>query len=161
MDDTEVGWGIWAAILGVIGVMIVVSIVIGIFYCLTLQKALNRCAPQNRAMSPGLVWLYLIPLFNLIWHFFIVINMAKSLHAEFVYRGMAEEPNPGQGIGLAACILNVASNVPYIGFLAGIGFLVCWIMYWVKIAGYSAKIELPYMPPPPQSVAPPQTPAPA
>jgi hypothetical protein len=130
----------------ILAVSVIISIVIGIFYCLTLSKALNRCAPQNRTLSPGLVWLYLIPVFNLVWHFFIVINMARSLHAEFVYRGIVEEPNPGQGIGLAACILNVVAVIPYLGYLASIGGLVCWIIYWVKIAGFSSKIAQPYRP---------------
>ena len=98
--DEDGFWAFIVILIAILAVSVIISIVIGIFYCLTLSKALNRCAPQNRAMSPGLVWLYLIPFFNLIWHFFIVINMAKSLHAEFVYRGIVEEPNPGQGIGL-------------------------------------------------------------
>jgi hypothetical protein len=155
MDDESGLWVFLAVILGVLAVSVIISIVVGVFYCLTLQKALNRCAPQNRAMSPGLVWLYLIPFFNLIWHFFIVINMAKSLHAEFVYRGIVEEANPGQGIGLATCILHIASNIPYVGGLALIGFLVCWIMYWARIAGFSGKIAQPYQPTaPPVGVAP-------
>jgi hypothetical protein len=139
-------WAFIVIILAVMGVFIVIWIVVGIFYCLTLQKALNRCAPQNRAMSPGLVWLFLIPVFNLIWHFFIVINMAKSLHAEFVARNIVEEQSPGQGIGLAACILNVASWIPYVGGLTGLAGFICWIVYWVKIAGFSGKIAQPYMP---------------
>jgi hypothetical protein len=144
-----------AMIFGVVGIILLISIIIGIFYCLTLQKALNRCAPQNRAMSPGLVWLYLIPLFNLVWHFFIVINMAKSLHAEFVYRNIVEEQSPGQGIGLATCILNVVGVIPYIGWLASTAGFVCWIIYWVKIAGFSDKIAVPYpTPTPPAGVAP-------
>ena len=147
--------GVVLFIVVVILLILCIPIIIGIFYCLTLQKALNRCAPQNRAMSPGLVWLFLIPVFNVVWHFFIVINMAKSLHAEFVSRNMVEEQSPGQGIGLTACILHVCSFIPYVGGLAGIAFLICWIMYWVKIAGYSDKIALPYAPPaPPVSAAP-------
>jgi hypothetical protein len=138
-----------AMIFGVVGIILLISIIIGIFYCLTLQKALNRCAPQNRAMSPGLVWLYLIPLFNLVWHFFIVINMAKSLHAEFVYRNIVEEQSPGQGIGLATCILNVVGVIPYIGWLPSTAGFVCWIIYWVKIAGFSDKIAVPYPTPTP------------
>jgi hypothetical protein len=144
MDDESGLWAFLVIILVVLAVSIIISIVIGIFYCLTLQKALNRCAPQNRAMSPGLVWLYLIPIFSLVWHFFIVINMAKSLHAEFVYRGIVEEPSPGQTIGLATCILNVTTWIPYLGYLTSIAGFVCWIIYWVKIAGYSSKIALPY-----------------
>ncbi len=134
--------GVVLFIVAVALLILCIPIIVGIFYCLILQKALNRCAPQNRAMSPGLVWLFLIPVFNLVWHFFIVINMTKSLHAEFAYRGIQEEPNPGQSIGLVACILHVCSFIPYLGGLAAIGFLVCWIMYWVKIAGFSNKIAL-------------------
>ena len=111
-----------------------------IFYCLTLQKALNRCAPENRAMAPGLVWLIFIPLFALVWQFFVVINMAKSLGAEFQKRGIAEEPEPGKKLGLIMCILACCSIIPFLGIPCSLGALVCWIIYWIKIAGYSAKI---------------------
>jgi hypothetical protein len=85
-------------------------------------------------MNPGLVWLMLIPLFNIVWHFFIVLNMAKSLAAEFQKRGIAEDPSPGQTLGLVMCIANL---------ICGPVGLVCWIIYWVKIAGYSSKIAAP------------------
>lgn len=138
-------------------VYVCVWILVGIFYCLTLQKALSRCSPQNRTLSPGLVWLFLIPIFNLVWHFFIVINLAKSLHAEFVSRNIVEEQSPGQGIGLAMCILHVAAVfanfIPFVGWLVGIAGFICWIIYWVKIAGFSNKIALPYSPPQPPAGA--------
>ena len=111
-----------------------------IFYLLTLQKALNRCSPENRAMNPGMVWLTLIPLFGLVWQFFVVINVAKSLGAEFQKRGMAEEPQPGKTLGLVTCILSCCGIIPFLGILCSLGALVCWIIYWVKIAGYSAKL---------------------
>jgi hypothetical protein len=111
-----------------------------IFYILTLQKALNRCAPENQAMQPGMVWLLLIPCFGIIWSFFVVINLAKSLGAEFQKRGLAEEPEPGKMLGLIMCGLMVAAMIPFIGGLFGLGGLVCWILYWIKIAGYSAKL---------------------
>jgi hypothetical protein len=111
-----------------------------IFYMLTLQKALNRCSPENRAMAPGLVWLLFIPGFNLIWHFFVVLNLAKSLGAEFPKRGISEEPNPGKTIGLVMCILACCSIIPVLGFFCGLGGFVCWIIYWVKIAGFSGKL---------------------
>jgi hypothetical protein len=112
-----------------------------IFYILTLQKALNRCAPENRAMEPGLVWLLLIPCVSIVWHFFVVLNMAKSLGAEFQKRGITEEPEPGKVIGLIMCILPCFSIIPIIGGLFGLGYLVLWIIYWVKIAGFSSKLE--------------------
>lgn len=125
-----------------VGFLIALAILIipGIFYCLTLQKALDRCAPENRAMSPGLVWLLFIPLFMLVWNFFVVINMAKSLGAEFQKRGMAEDPQPGKTIGLVMSILACCGIIPILGPFCSLAAFICWIIYWVKIAGFSGKL---------------------
>ncbi len=128
------------------GVMLVVFLILMIpmiFYCLTLSKTLKRCSPESRAMRPGMVWLMLIPLVNVVWHFFVVINMAKSLGAEFKKRNIAEDPQPGRTIGLATCILTCCGLIPVVNMFSGIATLVCWIIYWVKIAGLSAKIATP------------------
>lgn len=132
-----------AKIAGVfVGMLVAFAIFLvpAIFYLLTLQKALNRCSPASRTMQPGMVWLMLIPLFNLVWHFFVVINIAKSLSAEFQKRGMTEEPNPGKNIGMIMCILACCGIIPLLGVLCSLGAFVCWIIYWVKIAGFSGKL---------------------
>jgi hypothetical protein len=49
-DDAEM----IGLIVGVCGCLSVFLIVI-IFFLITLQKALSRCHPQNRAMEPGMV----------------------------------------------------------------------------------------------------------
>jgi hypothetical protein len=123
--------------LTIVLVVFVIMLVPLVFYCLTLQKTLNRCSPECRAMNPGMVWLLFIPLFNIVWQFIVVLNMAKSLAAEFQKRGMAEDPNPGQTLGLVMCIGNL---------ICGPVGLICWILYWVKIAGYSGKIAAPPAP---------------
>jgi hypothetical protein len=117
-----------------------VALVVMILYLLTLQKALSRCSPESRAMSPGLVWLMLIPCFNLVWQFFVVINIAKSLKAEFTKRGLPIEDKPGQTIGLIMCIAPFVSWIPFVGCIASIAQIVCFIMYWVKVAGWSKQI---------------------
>jgi len=116
-----------------------------IFFLLTLQKALSRCEPGSRTMVPGQVWLCLVPVFNLIWTFFVVNAISDSLHREFTRRGMAEEPQPGRSLGMALAILAVISVVPILGFVTGVAALVCWILYWIKIAGYSEKIAQPFV----------------
>jgi len=123
--------------LTIVLVVFVIMLVPLVFYCLTLQKTLNRCSPECRAMNPGMVWLMFIPLFNIVWQFIVVLNMAKSLAAEFQKRGMAEDPNPGQTLGLVMCIGNL---------ICGPVGLICWILYWVKIAGYSSSIAAPPAP---------------
>jgi hypothetical protein len=126
---------------GAVGlVTLAVLLLIMVFYLLTLQKALTRCAPENRAMAPGMVWLQIIPLLGMVWQFFNVINIAKSLGAEFQKRGMAEDPEPGKKLGLVMCILVCCTVIPILGLLASIGALICWVMYWIKIAGYSKKL---------------------
>jgi hypothetical protein len=142
MQETQSALNTTVVLIGSL-VLFAVMLIPAIFYLLTLQKTFNRCSPENRAMNPGLVWLMFIPLFNMIWHFMIVLNMSKSLAAEFQKRGLNEEPNPGKNLGLAMCILACTGIIPVLGMLGSVGALVCWILYWVKIAGYSKKLETP------------------
>lgn len=135
-----------AAMVSVIIIAVIIGIAIGliplIFYLLTLQKTLNEVSPQNQKLPPGQVWLILIPLFGLVWSFIVVNRIADSLKAEFAMRGIqVEEDRPGYSIGLTYCILYCCSVVPFLGGLAALGGLVCWIIYWVKIAGYKTKLQ--------------------
>ncbi len=137
----------FAAIFMVILIALAIALIPMIFFIITLQKALSRCAPQNRAMPPENAWLLLIPIFNWIWMFIVVGNMAKSLAAEYTMRGLPlEEPEPGKPIGMAYAILNVCSIIPFLGWLAALGSLVCWILYWIKIDSYSSKLVVPFNP---------------
>ena len=84
----------------------------------------------------------LIPLFNLVWQFFLVDHISKSLHNEFLRRNTPNvELEPGRGIGVAMCVLGVTSVIPVLGMLTGTAGLVFWILYWVKIAGYARLLE--------------------
>lgn len=121
----------------------VIALLPTIFYLLTLQKALNRCAVQNRTISPGQVWLLLIPLFNFIWNFIVVSRVSSSLANEFRMRKLTVEQDPGKTLGLAYSILLLCSIIPLLGFLSALGALVCWIIYWIKIADYSGRIAMP------------------
>jgi hypothetical protein len=135
---------IWQGVSAIALLLILaISLVPAIFYLLTLQKALDRCAPANRTMSPGQVWLMLIPLFNWVWQFIVVSRISSSLANEFRSRNLAVEAEPGKALGLAVCILTVTCIIPLLNVLTGIAALVCWIVYWVKIAGYSGRLAQP------------------
>jgi hypothetical protein len=120
-------------------------------------------------MTPKLVWLLLIPVFNMVWQFIVVSRVTISLENEFLRRNIVKESNPGKKIGLAWCIFNLCSylfimiilvydmiNIIYkvylmpnviisiMGIITSIAGLVCLIVYWRKIARYSAEIALPY-----------------
>ena len=139
-SDAAASAGFIGILLGALFVGFLVALIPLIFYILSLQKALNRCAPENRAMEPGMIWLLLVPLVNLVWHFFVVGNMAKSLAAEFQKRGIAEEPEPGKKLGTIMCILMCCGIIPLLGPLCSLGGLICWIMYWLKVVEFSKKI---------------------
>jgi hypothetical protein len=147
----------FARVLLCIGVALVVSIVIFIFYLLTLQKALGRVSPENRLMAPGLVWLSLIPCFTYIWAFFVARRVPDSLRNEFRYRGRDDGSDYGKAIGLTVAVLNalstmvanfatlsgraeVRTGVGYVSLLMGLLCLVLFIVFWVKIANYSSRL---------------------
>jgi hypothetical protein len=138
------------AMMGVFLIIMVVALAIGltitIFFYLSLSRCLSRIQPRNREMEPSHVWLNLIPCFGIIWIFFTIIRIANSLRKEYWDRGWRTEGESfGQGIGLAYAILMLLGGIPYIGFLFSIASFVCFIMYWVQIAGFSRRLaEEPY-----------------
>lgn len=129
----------------IFAVVMVVSLVIGlavhILFLMTLSRALKECASRNRSMEPGQVYLNLIPCFSLVWIFITVNRIAESLRQEFRDRGMRSQEDYGQGIGTTYAVLVVCSMIPYLGSLIAMGALVCWIIYWVKIAGLGRELR--------------------
>jgi peptidyl-prolyl cis-trans isomerase D len=141
------------------------GVTIWVLYIRTLRRALERCSPASQAISPNAVWLLLIPIFNSFWHFLVVSRLATSLGNEFRNRNLpGASQKPGKHLGMAMCVLpfvNAAFNVVAaffprtvrdVDFLLGIylaltiASLICWIAYWVKIAGYSKAIAEPREP---------------
>lgn len=108
-----------------------------VFYLLTLQRTLKEISTENRKMPPEQVWLSIIPVFGIVWQFFIVSRLSDSLALELAKRNVyAEERRPAYNIGIAYCILISAVIIPYINILASLGGLVCWVLYWLKVNDY-------------------------
>jgi hypothetical protein len=111
-------------------------------------------------MKPGLVWLQLIPLFGQVWQFFVVSRIAGSIRKEIEFQegdsilGSSDlqvverlTKLPTQVIGIAYSILyiigvflnlfmNMGPDSPLIigTLLIFLGGMVCWIIYWVRLA---------------------------
>ena len=144
MDSTNLSdMAIVSALGGLALVFFLIWLIPSVFFLLTLQKALARVATERRTMNPPMVWLALIPLFNVIWNFFMVSALSKSLGAELTARNIPHETEPGKTIGLIWAGLTAACLIPGLGVLLGIPVLILWIIYWVKIAGFSGKIAGP------------------
>src|SRR5512136_1477283 len=105
--DFFFGWS-WIAGVGVI-VLLGACLLPAIFFFLNLQNLLNNVSPANQGMSPGLVWLNFIPIFNLGWFIYTVIKVKDSVSAEYRARGWLIDGDLGYNVGLATGILWIAS----------------------------------------------------
>jgi len=113
-----------------------------ILYLLTLRRAITVCAPENQKFSPALVWLLLLPVFNLIWHFFVVLGVSRSTRSEFLTRRVIDPPRSTLAFGLAMCTLSILALVPGLSALAGLGAFAAWVVYWVKVARDAREIAI-------------------
>jgi hypothetical protein len=116
----------------------------GIFFLLTLQNALKKCDASVRQMEPAMVWLLLIPVFSIVWNFFVVTGIGKSLGAEFRRRGIVtQQAYPAQSVGMALAICQCCCIIPILNILAGLAGFVLWIVYWVQVANFSRMLDQP------------------
>jgi len=58
--------------------LLLLFIVPAILFVLTQQNTLKAIRPENRLLSPGLVWLQFIPVFGQVWQFIVVGRIAGS-----------------------------------------------------------------------------------
>ena len=146
-------------IFGIIGLgMFLGFLVAYIFFLLSQQNTLRSIKAHNQKISPGQVWLQLIPGFNFVWQFIVVNRIADSIRAEIDDRistsflGVAEPVflndktrRPTYNIGIATCILSFGGLTLFFEQLDAfalyipMAFLVCWIVYWTQIIHYKNK----------------------
>ncbi|HMD55497.1 MAG TPA: hypothetical protein VKJ65_13190 [Phycisphaerae bacterium] len=124
---------------------------ISVFICWAVYSCYERIPQQFRVRESWMVWLLLIPLFNLVWIFFIYPSLATSYKKYFDSIGRTDVGDCGYSIALAYCICSCCSIVT--GFLTGIAALVLLIIFLVKAWELRSQIPLssaytPAVPPP-------------
>jgi hypothetical protein len=129
-------------------VLFVIAIIFGVVVlslipALLAFLVLNRVPPQFQKQSPGLAFLLVIPLFNLVWSFFVHPKVAESLQAYFESNGDKRNGDCGRSIALALCICMACGIVPFAGFLAAPAALILYIIFYVKAFSLSATIPQP------------------
>lgn len=137
----ESGWAIFGiGMLIAAGLILLISVIISVLFLLNLHRLLDAIKPANRTMEPGLVWLNLIPIFNLGWLFYTVIKISEALGAELAERGLDNPDEGGKVLGLVMAGTVVGSLIPLLGGLSGLAALVVGIIYWIKMAEYRKKL---------------------
>jgi hypothetical protein len=130
--DTPAGlWMMFVFFLVGMIVPLVITSAIAIATILPVSGALKAMPPQYRKMEPSAVWWLLIPLFNLVWTFFVFHNVSRSFQQYFAAQGRKEHSDCGEGIGLRSAICFAVCGACYImPFLRFIG-----IPDWVWVIG--------------------------
>ena len=117
-----------------------------IFFLIHLSKLFNKCDVKNKKMDGGLVWLLLIPLFNIGWLFYVIIKLRDSLKSEFNSREIeSDDPEFCFSIGLAYAITTACSIIPIFGIFCSFAAFILWIVYWVKTNKYSKLLSMPIL----------------
>ena len=80
-------------------------------YLRAQHRALQLCAPLNRTVQPGLVWLQVVPVLGLLFQFFVVRALHDSLVREWRSRMLPENALPRNGVGLAKTIVDFVAVV--------------------------------------------------
>jgi hypothetical protein len=159
--DAAEAVGIIALVMGILLFTIVISFAISIFICLLIYLPYKDVPAEHQKMAPGLVFLLLIPFFNIIWNFIVFLRIPESFQSCFAAQGRTDQGDCGRQIGLWYAICGVAAFVPCVNYIAGPAALVLFIIFLVKI--WSLKGQIGMMPamtvgggaPPPPGAAPP------
>ena len=133
---TEVLAGMMVFIL--IGLAVALAVAIVLLYL--IYSCYQRIPPQHRQMEPWQVWLLLIPLFNLVWNFFVYPKLAKSYQSYFAEQGRTDVGDCGEKIGLWYAICAAVCIIPCVNYVAGPAALVLWIIFLVKALTLKGQI---------------------
>jgi hypothetical protein len=99
-----------------------------------LSSSLAAVPPEYRDMEPGMVWLMLIPLFNIIWQFFVAARISSSYQRAFAAQGNTAHGDCGAAIGLWYCICTL---IPCVNIVA----LALGIVYLIKLTGMRKAVR--------------------
>jgi hypothetical protein len=146
MNDPRPDSG-WLQVLLLIGFIIPV-----IIFILTQQRTLQLIHPENRRLSPGLVWLQLIPLFGIIWQFLVISRISNSIRDElntptgeliFSEETVPHNTRPTYMVGISYATLLCISLLPFmlVKGIAALAGLIVWVIYWVQLSHYKKKLK--------------------
>ena len=105
-----------------------------------LYDAQRAIPPEHRRIEPGQVWLLLIPLFNLVWNFFVFIRIPESYQSYFYSRGRYDVGDGGKSLGMWFSICTACSLIPCLGIIPAFVGLVVLIVFLVKITTLKGRV---------------------
>jgi len=138
MEGLIAGMGV---LMGVVALLI--GLAISALVCYLIFNCYRAIPQEHRKMEPGLVWLLMIPCFNIIWNFFVWLKLAQSYKSYFDAVGNTTVGECGYGLNLAYCIVTacaVLAFIPCLGPIIGLASLVLLIICLIKAYDLKGKI---------------------
>ena len=115
---------------------------LGSVICTVFYVPLSVLPREHQRMQPGMVFLLLIPIFNLIWAFVVVIQVTGSLKDYFTSTGRTDAGTCGRTLGLWSLMLGAAGAVVeecpmrvagHLGAVLSLAGVVLFIVFIVKV----------------------------
>lgn len=148
--------GMAAAVMAMGAVVWLVSLVVSLGICAAicwfLSSCLQKVPVEHQKQKPALVWLLMIPCFNIVWNFFVFPKVAESFKAYFDSIGRTDVGDCGLSMAKLLCILaavlvpaTILVAIPIVGALIvcalEIAVLVIFIITLVKFNGLKGQIQ--------------------
>jgi hypothetical protein len=131
----------WAPIIMGALIGLLVGIGIAAVLCYFISNWLKEVPEEDRVMTPGQVWLLLIPFFSFYWNFRVYMKgVPQSFKNYFERQGNQEVGDCGKTMGMWLCICTFFGLIPIIGSIVGMGTMVLLILWMVKIHELKNKI---------------------
>jgi hypothetical protein len=127
--------GILAIVFGfycILFLVIIAAFICRIILCIRMSQCLQAVHQRNRKMEPGMVWLNLVPMLDLVWVILSVLWIADSLKAEYDDRGLESDNDHGRTMG----IIYFASNL----LCAPVGIILLFL-YRSKLGTYLDELN--------------------
>jgi len=101
MGAAEMGGFAGAVMGGFFAIIIVIGLAIlalGIVLLWLIYDAAKAASPQHQTMNPSMVWLLLIPFWNVYWNFKALPAVTKSLSATLRDKGIDQQGKDASGL---------------------------------------------------------------
>lgn len=113
--------------------LIIVPLVAFIFYIRAISKTIKAIDPEYRSQAPGMAWLLLIPVFNVIWFFFLLKSIKNGFLRMYENKRINQPIDTGYVYGIAMGCCWAASFIPKLIFVTLIPMFVFSIIHWTKL----------------------------
>jgi len=113
--------------------LIIIPFVTFVFYIRAISKTIKAIDPEYRTQSPGMAWLLLIPVFNVIWFFFLLKSIKTGFLRMYESKKISQPIDTGYTYGIAMGCCWAAIFIPKLIFIALIPMFVFSILHWTKL----------------------------